>query len=128
MNGKYLTDTNVIIKLLKSDKQAIRLFDDANRIYIPVTVVGELFYGAQNSSRKEENMSIFTDFLSNYAIVNIDTSVANMYGEIKVQLKKDGITIPENDLWIAATAKAKQYTLMSFDSHFNKVYGLQVVS
>ena len=128
MNGKFLVDTNVIIKLLNSDVRAIEMFDSADEIHIPVIVAGELLYGAQNSTRKQENMTIFNDFLSQYIIVNIDAPTAETYGEIKAQLKKDGVTIPENDLWIAATAKTKQYMLMTFDSHFDKVNGLQVMN
>ena len=51
-----------------------------------------------------------------------------MYGEIKTQLKRDGCTIPENDIWIAATAKAYQYTLMTFDKHFHNILGLEITN
>ena len=43
MNGKYLIDTNVIIKLLRSDERSIELFNQADSICIPVIVAGELF-------------------------------------------------------------------------------------
>jgi len=128
MSGRYLVDTNVIIRLLKSDERAVEMFDNADEIYVPVIVAGELFYGAQNSTQKQANMAIFNDFLSQYIIIDIDPPIAEMYGEIKAQLKRSGITIPENDLWIAATAKAKRYKLLTFDNHFENVDGLQVVS
>ena len=127
MNGNYLVDTSVIIALLKGDVRAVELFDQADRIFIPAIVVGELFYGAQNSTKKQENMRIFRDFLSQYEIAGIDFSVAQEYGEIKSQLKKGGINVPENDLWIAAIAKSNQYTLISFDGHFVKINGLQIL-
>jgi len=50
MNGRYLVDSNVIIRLLRSDDRSVELFDQADNIYIPAIVAGELFYGAQNSS------------------------------------------------------------------------------
>ena len=128
MSGNYLVDTNVIILLLRGDARAVELFNQADNIFVPSIVAGELFYGAQNSSRKQENRKIFLDFLSQYEIVGVDFLVAQEYGEIKSQLKGCGVTIPENDLWIAAVAKSKQYTLISFDGHFTKINGLQVVS
>ena len=73
-------------------------------------------------------MANFLNFLSQYEIIGVDLPIAQSYGEIKAQLKKDGITIPENDLWIAATAKANQYTLISYDGHFTKIDGLRVIS
>ena len=127
MSGKYLVDTNVIIRLLRSDKRSIELFDQADIINIPVIVAGELFYGAKNSTNKQENFEILSDFLSQYEIVDVDYSVSQVYGDIKTQLKRIGVNIPENDLWIAAIAKSYLYTLISFDDHFSKIEGLQVL-
>jgi len=127
MSGKCLVDTNVIIRLLRADERSIELFNQADSISIPVVVSGELFYGAENSTLKQENLNIFSDFISQYEVIEVDLNIARTYGEIKAQLKKNGLTIPENDLWIAATAKARRYTLITFDSHFSKIDGLQVI-
>ena len=127
MNGKCLVDTNVITRLLRSDERSVELFNQAESISVPSIVAGELFYGAYNSTRKQENLDLFSDFLSQYEIIEVDLTVAQTYGEIKAQLKKDGFTIPENDIWIAAIAKAKQYTLIAFDDYFSKVNGLKVI-
>jgi tRNA(fMet)-specific endonuclease VapC len=128
MNGKCLVDTNVIIRLLRSDERSVALFDNADEIFIPAIVAGELFYGAQNSARKQENLNIFNDFISQYEIAEVNADVANVYGEIKAQLKRDGINIPENDLWIAAVAKHNNFTLLTFDAHFSRIAGLRVLS
>ena len=128
MNGKCLADTNVIIRLFRADERSIELFNQTDNICIPAIVAGELFYGAQKSALKRENMANFSNFLSQHEIVEVDIPVAQAYGEIKAQLQKDGITIPENDLWIAAIAKANQYKLITFDGHFAKIDGLQVIS
>ena len=128
MSGKYLVDTNVIIRLLRSDERSVELFDMADEIYIPVIVAGELYYGAENSTKKQENMQIFSDFISQYDVVDVDLPITKVYCEIKAQLKNDGVNIPENDLWIAAIAKHHQFTLITFDNHFSKINGLQVIS
>jgi len=128
MNGKYLVDTNVIIRLLNSDQRSVELFDMADEIYIPVIVAGELYYGAENSTKKQVNTQIFSDFISQYNVVDIELPITKVYGEIKAQLKSGGFTIPENDLWIAATAKHHQFTLITFDNHFTNINGLQVIS
>ena len=44
MNGN-LVDTNVIIKMLNGDPEAIRIFDSLDNIYISVITAGELYYG-----------------------------------------------------------------------------------
>jgi len=113
MNGDML-DTNVIIKYLAGDESAKLLIDTASDIMVPVVVVGELHYGAQKSSKKESNVELFTDFLSSFAIIPVDEFIAALYGEIKEQLRSKGINIPENDVWIAATAKSRQSRLLTY--------------
>ena len=127
MSGKCMVDTNAIIRLLHADQRAVELFDQAASVSISSIVAGELFYGAENSSRKQENLDIFSKFLSKYEIIGVDLYISQTYGEIKCRMKKLGITIPENDLWIAATAMSNQYPLISFDGHFSRIDGLQVI-
>ena len=128
MNGNCIVDTNVIIRMFHADERSIELFNQADSICIPAIVAGELFYGAQKSALRQYNMVNFSNFLSLYEIIEVDLPIAQAYGEIKAQLKADGINIPENDLWIAATAKAKQCMLISYDEHFTNIAGLEVRS
>ncbi|HYX24501.1 MAG TPA: PIN domain-containing protein [Thermoanaerobaculia bacterium] len=43
---------------------------------------------------------------------------------MKTLLRRKGRPIPENDLWIAASARRHGLTLASRDSHFEHVEGL----
>jgi len=125
MSGS-LIDTNVIIKLLNGDEQTIELFDKLEDIHISVITVGELFYGAQKSSRANENMLLFSDFLSEYKIIKIDENVSDAYGKIKAELVRQGVNLPENDIWISATAVYYNFTLISYDKHFKYVNNLVI--
>jgi len=120
MNGSAI-DTNVIIKFLNGDEKARKIFDENKDIAIPVTVVGELVFGACKSARRQENLEIFNGFISQYLVLPIDKSVAAIYGEIKMSLSSKGINLPENDIWIAATAKANNRRVISFDTHFSHI-------
>ena len=125
MSGS-LIDTNIIIKLLNGDQKAVELFDSLDGIHISVITAGELFYGAQKSSRINENMLLFKNFLSEYSIVEINESVSETYGEIKANLVKRGINIPENDIWIAATAISYNLNLVTYDEHFKNINDLNI--
>lgn len=125
MNGN-LVDTNVIVKLFNGDPKAIELFDSLNNVTVSVITAGELFYGAYKSTRVDENMKLFNSFLSEYPILDIDTEVSLVYGQIKSQLGKAGINIPDNDLWIASTAIKNNLILVSFDNHFKRIKGLKL--
>jgi len=126
MNGSVI-DTNVIIKMLKGDKAAIEILGKIEKIFVPIVVVGELFYGAYKSARKDDNMALFTSVLSTFEILSVDEPIAVSYALIKTDLMKNGIKIPENDLWIAATAHANDLSLATFDSHFENISRIKII-
>ena len=116
-----LIDTNVIIKMLHNEKAALNIFAKIDKAYIPVIVAGELLYGAYNSSNPDKNAKLFQSVLAQFEILPVSLEVANSYAFIKSELKKAGKPIPENDLWIAATAHAHNLSLATFDTHFKNV-------
>ena len=56
MNGKYVLDTNIVIALYADDSSVMEGINNAIEIYLPSIVIGELYYGAFNSGKKEENI------------------------------------------------------------------------
>lgn len=62
MSGKYLLDTNLVIALFAGDATVIDRLKDADEVFIPSTVLGELYYGAHKSSRATENFARLDDF------------------------------------------------------------------
>jgi tRNA(fMet)-specific endonuclease VapC len=126
MSGS-LVDTNIIIKVLNGNDEAVELFDSLDEIYISVITVGELIYGAYKSSRKRENISLFESFLSEYPLIAVNDEISRIYGEIKAELVVKGINIPENDLWIAAIAIFNNFSLVTFDQHFNNISKLRLL-
>ena len=126
MNGSVI-DTNVIIRMLNGDTTAVEILGKINKAFVPIVVVGELFYGAYKSTRKDDNMALFTAVLSTFEILPIEESVAVSYALIKTELMKNGIKIPENDLWIASIAHANDLSLATFDSHFENISMIKVI-
>jgi tRNA(fMet)-specific endonuclease VapC len=126
MNGKLL-DTNIIVKVINGNEEYARVLDnlEADNVFIPVIVYGELMYGVEKSSKKDLNKKLFSEFCSDYHLILIDTSSAEYYGLIKNSLKNKGINIPENDIWIAAIAMSNNYELISGDGHFESIEGLR---
>lgn len=125
MNGKLL-DTNVIIKFLKGCTELFNLFDDINDKYVSSITVGELLYGAELSAKKDFNIENYKCFCEQLNIINIDNDIVSCYAKIKAQLKKDEKQIPENDIWIAATAMEKNLILVTSDSHFSTIKNLNI--
>ena len=126
MNGKYLLDTNIVIALFGEDEHVLKMIQKAKEVYHSAVVIGELYYGAFNSTRKTENLRKIDDYKDEVAILSSDDQTAKLYGKVKAQLKKKGMPIPENDLWIAAIAIQYDLTLVTRDKHFENISGLRV--
>lgn len=126
MNGKYLLDTNIVIALFGKDEHVLKKVKEAQEIYHPAIVIGELYYGALNSTRKLENLQKVDEYRDQVAILNSDDYTARFYGEVKAALKKKGTPIPENDIWISAVAIQYDLTLISRDKHFGNIEGLSL--
>lgn len=125
MNGKAILDTNAVIQILNGKLVPPQLgFEE---ILVPIIVVGELFFGVHKSFRITENRRRLMAFLDLVTILPVDLDVSERYGQIKQQLRRMGNPIPENDMWIAATAVRHQLPLIANDKHFNNVERLTVI-
>lgn len=126
MSGKYLLDTNIVIALFQGDSIIEKNIDQALEIFLPSTVLGELYYGAYNSNRQKTNLERIDSFKSNVSILYVDDTTAHFYGQIKKGLKAKGRPIPENDIWIAGVAIQYELTLITRDRHFEYIDNLNV--
>jgi tRNA(fMet)-specific endonuclease VapC len=122
----YLLDTNAAIPLLNGDPVMKKMVSEADEIFIPVIVIGELYFGAENSGQVVTNIQRVDDFAARYAVLHCDVATARKYGTIEKQLKMTGRRIPENDMWVAAIALQHKLTLLTRDAHFKHVGGLAI--
>jgi tRNA(fMet)-specific endonuclease VapC len=125
MNGSVIVDTNVIIQFFNGD-EGIRRRLRAVDLYIPAVVIGELIYGAAKSGNREKNLKRIDELVSKSAVLNIELRTARAFGNLKQQLRSKGRPIPDNDLWIAALAIDRQFTLITRDAHFKNIDNLKV--
>ena len=121
MGGKYLLDTNIVIALFAEDESVQKHIVKAGEVFIPATVLGELFFGAFKSSRPKANNARIENFAENNAILQCGIATSREYGRIKQHLLQKGQPIPENDIWIAALAIEHGITLVTRDEHFKKI-------
>ncbi|MCZ7402943.1 MAG: PIN domain-containing protein [Candidatus Methanoperedens sp.] len=96
-------------------------------LFLTAIVLGELLYGAINSTKPEKNEYDITIFANNSILMPVDEAVAIYYAKVRHELKKKGTPIPENDIWIAALCLEQDVPLLSNDGHFKNVQGLEVV-
>jgi tRNA(fMet)-specific endonuclease VapC len=126
MSGN-LIDTNIVIKLLSGDPRVSELFDTLDDVHLSVFTVGELMYVANKSSERESNLKLFNDFIGEYHILGVNAQASEVYAKIKHDMIRDGINIPENDIWIAAVAINSDMCLITGDNHFAGISELQSI-
>jgi predicted nucleic acid-binding protein len=57
----------------------------------------------------------------------IPAAAGDRYASVKVSQQRRGLSLDENDLWIAATALVMDATLVSRDSDFQAIEGLALL-
>jgi tRNA(fMet)-specific endonuclease VapC len=126
MSGEFLLDTNIAVAILARDAAITQALAGRPRIWVSAAVLGELYYGAFKSARRDENLRRISDLLSTTPLLRHDDETAYHYGAIRNELRLKGRPIPENDIWVAATARQHDLIVVSRDSHFAHVDGLQL--
>ena len=119
-------DTNIAVEILNNNELTINLLRQFDLVHLPITVCGELLFGAKNSSRIYYNLPRFEAFISRCQILDTVEPVAAEYSSIKKHLKDTGSPIPENDIWIAAICKVYDVMLFTRDGHFSKIPTLRL--
>jgi len=62
MDGKYLLDSNIIVALFNGDPTIEEQINNSGEVYLPVIALGELYYGAYNSTKKQTNLDRIDEF------------------------------------------------------------------
>lgn len=128
VSGRYLLDTNIVIALLNGEQSVRKGIEAAEEVFLPVIAVGELYFGAENSGRPQENLALIDQFVQARTLLPCDMAVAREYGRIKNVLKTQGTPIPENDIWIAAIGMRHGLIVATRDNHFLQIAELRIVS
>lgn len=123
-----LLDTNAYSEFKKGHAEATRVLDHAKNVAFNVVVLGELFGGFEAGTRAETNRRELDEFLDTQSVrvLEIDSDTAELYAGIFRELRGKGTPIPQNDMWIAASALQHNFALFTFDRHFHNIGGLVV--
>ncbi len=105
---------------------------DANDLVVTCPIVrGEILFGIARLpvGRKRSELEQTGElFLSAVLCEPIPERAAGFYASVKLARQQRGLTLDENDPWIAATALALGATLMTRDGDFGGIQGLLVVA
>ncbi|HAS83891.1 MAG TPA: VapC toxin family PIN domain ribonuclease, partial [Verrucomicrobia bacterium] len=94
---------------------------------IPAIVYAELLLGILKSQSPAKTRDIVEAFLAPFELIPFDRATAREYAIVRHDLEVLGKPIGPNDLMIAATARARNLTLITHNiREFKRVTGLMI--
>lgn len=123
-----LVDTNAYAAFKRGDAAVVTVLQHAPSLLICATVLGELLAGFAAANRESVNRSELTQFIQSprVKVVASTAATADLYALVYAALRRKGLPIPSNDLWIAASCLEHGAALLTFDAHFRAIDGLRV--
>ncbi|MBI2305644.1 MAG: type II toxin-antitoxin system VapC family toxin [Chloroflexi bacterium] len=120
---KYLLDADWAISFLNGRKEAVDLVTELADEGIALSIIawGEIYEGLLVGGLGDHRLGQFEGFTNALDLIPPDIDVVRRYARIRVHLRSEGQLLPDNDLWIAATALAYGLTLVSRDQHFFRI-------
>lgn len=130
VTARFLLDTNICIYIAREKPpQVLERFEELtpDEAVISVVTWGELRYGAERSTRRDSVVQSLEEFTALVPVEPLPKAAGQHYGAIRRALESKGTPIGNNDLWIAAHARAAGLTLITNnESEFQRVQDLEV--
>lgn len=127
----YFLDTNVIIDLLNGNSNILANFKNAYvsaTVKIPDLVYYEVLRGFEYSDPKNQKVG-FEIFANHCGIVYMDKPVLEEAAKQYAYLRKNGITIDDDDILIGSFAIEKESVLVTNNTkHFKDLNGIKLVN
>lgn len=130
MTARFLLDTNICIYIRQRRPQAVLdRFKGASVGEVALSVIthGELVRGALRSAAPDRSLALLEELTALIPALALPVAAGRHYGDIRHDLERRGEIIGNNDLWIAAHARAADLTLVTNNAReFARVRGLRV--
>ena len=127
---RYLldTDTCIYIRQRRPDSVFQRFATlGIGEAAISVITFAELSYGIEKNAQSSAALKPLTELTTLLPVLPLPTEAAKSYGLIRAELERTGRMIGNNDLWIAAHARAEGLTLVTNnEKEFQRVRGLRL--
>ena len=130
MPTRYLLDTSICIYIQRQKPgEVLTRFQKLKPGDAAISVItwGELLYGAEKSMQRKKALQLLEEFKTLVPVLPMPDNAGKIYGAIRASLESKGELMGNNDLWIAAHAKASGLTIVTNNEReFKRVTGLKV--
>ncbi len=118
-------DTNALSAWADGSEAVGAALSTATRLVVPAIALGEYLFGILQSRHRQRYEQWLTAHLPSVELATVSLGTARVYADIRVELKQRATPIPANDAWIAAIALQHALPILSNDTHFDVVTGIQ---
>lgn len=128
----YLLDTTAFSALMRREaniRARVATLAPTDRAMVCTITRGEVLYGLARlpEGKRRNDLEVEERYLfAQLPCLPVPEAAAERYAQVKTETDRKGTPLDENDLWIAATALSIDATLITTDSDFRRVGGLQV--
>lgn len=127
---RYLLDTHICIYIARHQPPEVRerfARHAADELAMSLVTYGEMRFGAEKSLARERVLAGLEQLTRLIQVLPLPVEAGEHYGEIRAALQRSGQPIGNNDLWIAAHARAADCVLVTNNEReFVRVAGLRV--
>jgi tRNA(fMet)-specific endonuclease VapC len=120
-----IIDTNALSAAAEEQPGIVAILAGARQLALPVVVIGEYRFGIAQSRHRARYRRWLDALIADCTVLEVNEQTTHHYAAIGGELKQAGKPIPTNDLWIAALCRQHSLPLLSRDSHFDAVSGIQ---
>ena len=134
MNGApgYLLDTSVVLHATRANSPVSRAIDEQFQLStsrfrpaISEVTVGELLAFSLSRDWGENRRTLLKDLVEKTLVIPIaHPGIHRRWAEISSALRATGLSVGQNDIWIAATAHIAGMTLLTTDRDFLHIRGV----
>lgn len=123
-----ILDTNALSALIDGDPALAGVIGDFEILKLNSISLGEYRFGILQSRHRTEYENQLSQLEADFEVLTVDLTTATFYALIRHELKRLGRPLPYHDIWIAALARQHGFPVLSQDTHFDSVLGIERLS
>lgn len=125
---KYCLESNFIIDLLNGKENAGLVYEEIKNASLTITAIASvaLFEILRGKEQNQTKIKRFEELRQTLEVLSFGEREAEEASQIEKTIHEKGFTISALDLLIGATAKTNGAILLSNDSDYDRIEGLQL--
>ena len=125
---KYCLESNFIIDLLNGKGNAVLVYEEIKNTSLSITAIASvvLFEILRGKEQNQTKIQKFEELRQTLEVLPFGEREAEEASQIEKTIHQNGFTISALDLLIGATAKTNGAILLSNDSDYQRIEGLQL--